>query len=423
VIPQADFEQAVGRKVTRILQHLEKRRHVEVDDFVISMRSFQGGLERAWAVGCIRSSYVVLRPVAARDVRYYAYLFKSHDYIRALQSTASFIRDGQDLTFQNFCAVDLPFPPLEEQAAIGCFLDHVDRRIRRYIGAKQKLIKLLEEQKQAIIDFAVTRRRDPYVDANPSAAEPTGCVPRHWRVCRLKDVAKVQTGLTLGKAYAGIVTETFPYLRVANVQAGHLDLTTVKSIDIPRREATGVMLRADDVLMTEGGDIDKLGRGCVWNDEVPGCLHQNHVFAVRCRQSRLLPEFLVVLMASRHGRRYFEVTAKQTTNLASTNSATLRAFPVILPTLDEQRTILDQIQRDTSNASKALDRAHREVDLLREFRTRLIADVVTGKLDVREAAARLPEEVQDPEPLGDGEGDLEAADVEDDEGAPEEAEA
>jgi type I restriction enzyme, S subunit len=92
VIPQADFEQAVGRKVTRILQHLEKRRHVEVDDFVISMRSFQGGLERAWASGCIRSSYVVLRPAAPLLVDYYAYLFKSNGYIRALQSTASFIR-------------------------------------------------------------------------------------------------------------------------------------------------------------------------------------------------------------------------------------------------------------------------------------------------------------------------------------------
>src|SRR4051812_5245123 len=94
VIPQADYERAVGRKVTRILQHLEKRRHVEVDDFVISMRSFQGGLERAWANGCIRSSYVVLRPATALVVGYYAYLFKSNGYIRALQSTASFIRDG-----------------------------------------------------------------------------------------------------------------------------------------------------------------------------------------------------------------------------------------------------------------------------------------------------------------------------------------
>lgn len=131
VIPQADFERAVGRKVVRVVQHLEKRRHVERDDFVISMRSFQGGLERAWASGCIRSSYVVLRPVAAVDIDYYAYLFKTSAYIKELQSTANFIRDGQDLNFANFCAVDVPYPPLPEQKAIARVLNSLDRRIRR----------------------------------------------------------------------------------------------------------------------------------------------------------------------------------------------------------------------------------------------------------------------------------------------------
>ena len=103
VIPQSEFEQKVGRRVVKVFMHLEKRRHVEKDDFVISMRSFQGGLERAWASGCIRSSYVVLKPESDADVGFFTYVFKSHGYIRALQATASFIRDGQDLNFSNFC--------------------------------------------------------------------------------------------------------------------------------------------------------------------------------------------------------------------------------------------------------------------------------------------------------------------------------
>jgi len=160
-----------------------------------------------------------------------------------------------------------------------------------------------------------------------------------------------------------------------------------------------VTLKAGDVLMTEGGDIDKLGRGCVWRDEIPGCLHQNHVFAVRCRQDVLVPEFLVGLMTSQHGRAYFQLTAKQTTNLASTNSTTLRAFPVVLPPVTEQRVILDEVARQTSGLDAAIARTEREIALLREYRTRLIADVVTGKLDVREAAARLPEEAEEAEPL------------------------
>ena len=122
VIPQDEYEQRVGRRVVKISLHLEKRQHVEVDDFVISMRSFEGGLEKAWATGCIRSSYVVLRPAIEVDVEFFSYLFKSQAYIQALQSTANFIRDGQDLNFNNFCEVDLPFPPTEEQRRMAVAL-------------------------------------------------------------------------------------------------------------------------------------------------------------------------------------------------------------------------------------------------------------------------------------------------------------
>jgi type I restriction enzyme S subunit len=303
-------------------------------------------------------------------------------------------------------------PPLPEQAAIVRFFDYADRRIRRYIRAKQKLIKLLEEQKQAIIHRAVTRGLDPDARLKPSGVAWLGDVPEHWEVARLKDAADVQTGLTLGKNYSGVATESYPYLRVANVQVGRVDLKQLKRIDVPPRDAMGATLRAGDVLMTEGGDIDKLGRGCVWRNEISECLHQNHVFAVRCRRRVLDPEFLVGLMASQHGRNYFQLTAKQTTNLASTNSTTLRAFPIMLPPLAEQQTILDEIRNQTTGIEGAAGRAHRGIVLLREYRTRLIADVVTGKLDVREAAARLPDEVKEPEPLEETAVEEDAEDIE-----------
>lgn len=115
VIPQDEYEELVGRRVVKIQTNLEKRKHVELDDFVISMRSFQGGLERAWATGCIRSSYIILRPLEEICSTFFGYLFKSHRYIKALQTTASFIRDGQDLNFENFAMVDLFLPPIGEQ--------------------------------------------------------------------------------------------------------------------------------------------------------------------------------------------------------------------------------------------------------------------------------------------------------------------
>ena len=296
----------------------------------------------------------------------------------------------------NTSPLSYPIPPIIEQTAIVRFLDHADRRIRRYIRAKQKLIALLEEQKQAIIHQAVTGQIDvrtglPYPTYKPSGVEWLDDVPEHWQLLRLKDVAQVQTGLTLGKDYRSTRTISRPYLRVANVQAGCLDLTHVKSINVPLNEADRTTLLTGDVLMTEGGDIDKLGRGCVWRDEIPGCLHQNHIFAVRCRRGLLSPEFLVGLMGSIHGRAYFEFTAKQTTNLASTNSSTLRKFPIFLPALEEQVAILNVISEETNALDNAIGRSKREIDLIQEYRTRLIADVVTGKLDVRGAATELPE--------------------------------
>jgi type I restriction enzyme S subunit len=160
VIPQEDYERRVGRKIVKIFLHLDKRRHVEVDDFVISMRSFQGGLERAWASGCIRSSYVVLRPITQVDVRYFAFLFKSPSYIRALQSTANFIRDGQDLNFANFCAVDLPFPPIGEQRQIADALDTALADTAAAMDRANREISLLREYRTRLIADVVTGKLD-----------------------------------------------------------------------------------------------------------------------------------------------------------------------------------------------------------------------------------------------------------------------
>ena len=160
VIPQDEYEQRVGRRVVKVSLHLDKRRHVEVDDFVISMRSFQGGLERAWATGCIRSSYIVLRPTIEVDVGFFSYVFKSQAYIQALQSTANFIRDGQDLNFNNFCAVDLPFPPAEDQRKIAVALGEATANIEAAIARSRRQIELLQEYRTRLIADVVTGKLD-----------------------------------------------------------------------------------------------------------------------------------------------------------------------------------------------------------------------------------------------------------------------
>jgi len=364
------------------------------------MRTWQGAIGVSDLRGIVSPAYVVVRLREDNDPRYFHHLFRTPQFAKEAERWSYGITsDMWSLRPEHFKMIYCSLPSRDEQSAIVRFLDYADQRIRRYIRTKQRLIKLLEEQKQVIIHRVVTRGLDPNVRLKPSGMEWLRDVPKHWKIARLKDAAVVQTGLTLGKNYQGVVTESRPYLRVANVQHGRLDLSEVKYLDVPLDEAAGATLRAGDVLMTEGGDIDKLGRGCVWRDDIPGCLHQNHVFAVRCRREILTPEFLVGLMVSQHGRAYFQLTAKQTTNLASTNSSTLRAFPVLLPPVPEQQAILDQILRQTSSLDAAITRTEREIDLLREYRTRLVADIVTGKADVREAAAKLPDEAELREPL------------------------
>ena len=260
------------------------------------------------------------------------------------------------------------------------------------------MIALLNEQKQAIIQFAVTgklaevRGQKSEVRMKPSGIPWLGDIPEHWEVWPLKAVCEIQSGITLGKDYSGQILHEYPYLRVANVQTGHVDLSVVKTIRVTKVEAQRCMLQKGDVLMTEGGDPDKLGRGCVWEEQVVPCLHQNHIFAVRTDSSRLEPRFLAALMSTSYARAYFQSSGKQTPNLASTNKTKIGQFKVLLPKVDEQNKTLAGLSDETRPLTATIARLEREIALLREYRTRLVADVVTGKLDVREAVRGLPEE-------------------------------
>ena len=160
VIPLAEYERLESRQVTHAVKNLEQRKHVEIDNFVISMRSFEGGIERVKARGCVRSSYVVLLPEAKADVAFYAYLLKSSTYIQGLQATASFVRDGQDLSYGNFRQVKLPVPGLEEQRVIAQYLDRSIARIDSLTGMTERSITLLKERRAALVSAAVTGQID-----------------------------------------------------------------------------------------------------------------------------------------------------------------------------------------------------------------------------------------------------------------------
>jgi type I restriction enzyme, S subunit len=364
---------------------------VTINDLVINiMLAWNGSLGISSYNGIVSPAYCVYRFQPEVEPWFYHHLLRTPLYKERIKTSSTGVVESRlRLYSDDLGRVEAILPPLKEQIAIAHFLNHINSKIDRYIRAKKKLIALLNEQKQAIIHRAVTRGLDPNVRLKPSGVEWLGDIPEHWELLPLKSVCLIQSGITLGKTYSSEKLKEYPYLRVANVQAGNLDLKLVKTISLPENEAYRSMLRVGDVLMTEGGDPDKLGRGCVWEGQLKTCLHQNHVFAVRPNTQRLYPYFLSALLSSEYAKAYFLLTAKQTTNLASTNKTTIGQFRVLLPNIKEQRNIFEQLTNDLNPVNEAIARTQHEISLIHEYRTRLIGDVVTGKLDV--CNVELPE--------------------------------
>ncbi|MEQ4519201.1 restriction endonuclease subunit S [Pseudarthrobacter sp. B907] len=282
--------------------------------------------------------------------------------------------------------LEIPVPPIKTQRKVASFLDRETAQIDKLIRKQERLIELLAEKRQATITHAVTKGLDPSAPTKPSGVPWQGPVPEHWTVQPLKNLIRMQTGVTLGKDFSEVETETYPYLRVANVQIGYVDLNEVKEIDLPKDLAATSMLRAGDVLMTEGGDRDKLARGCIWEAQIAPCVHQNHIFAVRTGD-QLLNKFLVLALDADPARAYFYLTGKQSTNLASTNSTTVKNFRFGVPPVVEQHRIVDQLGRKTRLIDDLVDKANAVISTLRERRSALISAAVTGKIDVREGVA------------------------------------
>jgi len=283
-------------------------------------------------------------------------------------------------------------PPLPEQHAIATFLDAQTAKIDTLIAKKRELIDKLKEKRAALITRTVTRglpqeaAKAAGLDPNPrmkdSGVEWLGEVPEHWEMKRLKHITTLQSGITLGKDRQHKSTVSVPYLRVANVQDGYIDTTDVAEIEIEPHEIEKYVLYKGDILMNEGGDNDKLGRGGVWSGEINPCIHQNHVFCLR--PYNVEPEYVSLYMQSLCAKAYFFLSAKQSTNLASISSRSVIELHVPLPPAHERAIILSYVSGGTSRIDNALDATERTIAKLQEYRSALITAAVTGKIDVRD---------------------------------------
>lgn len=260
-------------------------------------------------------------------------------------------------------------PPHPEQQKIATILTSVDTVIEKTRAQIDKLKHLKTGMMQQLLTQGIGHTEFKNT--------PVGRIPKEWGHARLEDVAVIQTGVAKNSKVTGDLIEV-PYLRVANVQDGYLDLTEIKTLQLDRARLERFMLCDNDILVNEGGDFDKLGRGFIWKNQISPCVHQNHVFVVRTNQEKLLPMFFNYLSGSQYGKQYYLSCAKQTTNLASLNSSQLKQFPVLLPTLEEQAHICEAL----NSIDMKVRNIEQKLSSTTEIKKALMQDLLTGKVRV-----------------------------------------
>ena len=338
-------------------------------DLVInSLWAWAHGLGVSGHHGIVSSAYGVYRPLPGVDPQFIHLLVRSVPFQWELQVRSKGIWVSRlQLTDEAFLGAPFPLPPRPEQAAIVRYLDHADRRIQRYLSAKRKLIALLEEEKQAVVNQAVTRGLDPNVRFKPSGVEWLGDVPEHWEVRRLKTLCQMKSGEGI-TAESIETTGEYPVYG-GNGLRGHTSNYT--------HDGTFALIGRQGALC---GNIH-ISRGQFWATE--------HAVVATLGVGHDIDWFGAILTAMNLNQ--YSIAAAQP-GLAVERVLNLH-LPV--PPKQEQKHIANQMGVATADIDAAIGRARRQIELVEEYRIRLVADVVTGKLNVREAAAQLPEEAED----------------------------
>ncbi|WP_457653268.1 restriction endonuclease subunit S [Rhodocaloribacter sp.] len=358
------------------------------------LRPYLAKVTRPNADGVCVGEFLVLRTRGQKaSAEYLERLLRSKPVIDAVNSS-TFGAKMPRADWHFVGGMRITVPPLPEQTAIVRFLDYVDRRVRRVIRARRRLVALLGEYRQALIQQAVTGQIDvrtgrPYPKYKDAGVEWLGRVPKHWEVTRLRNVVKSVTSGSRG--WSSYAADEGPlFIRIANLSRKSLDLRfrDVVRLNLPdTSEKERTQVHPGDILLSITAYI---GSVAVVPDDFEEAYVSQHVARCALRNSAHKPRWLGYVLLSEigqiHGRLSLYGGTKDGLSLDD-----VKNYPVLLPPLPEQIAIVEYLDVQTGKIDRAIEDARREIELLKEFRTRLIADVVTGKLDVRAAAARLPE--------------------------------
>ena len=327
-----------------IVEGMKKSRYVKPGDFLLSNSMSFGRPYILKIDGCIHDGWLVLRDENALfDKRFLYYYLSSKTTYKKLKSMAvgGVVNNLNSEMVRN---VIVPVPDKEEQSEIADLFD--------------KIKKILDDRKQELeqLDTLVKSR---FVELFGNVFLNT----MKWEEHSLELIADIVSGITKGRKMKQQTLMEVPYMAVSNVKDGYIDWTTIKTIEATEQEINQYRLLPNDVLMTEGGDPDKVGRGAIIRKPLENCIHQNHIFRVRLNTTYILPEFFAEYLQHQRAKRYFLRCAKQTTGIASINMKQLRALPVLIPPIELQNQFADFVVSTDKSKSK-IQKSLEETQLL-----------------------------------------------------------
>lgn len=371
MISQEKFMEIEGRRVTQVEFNPEILKHVEANDFVISMRSFQGGIEYCGEVGCVSSAYVPLIPSKNIHAPFFKYLLKSQRYIEALQSTSNLVRDGQALRYDNFRMVDLPIIPIDEQTTIANFLDKKTAQIDEAIAIKEKQTGLLKERKKIVIQQSVTQGLTPDVPMKDSGVDWIGKIPEHWDVRRAKYIFKKQSRAV--RKQDDVITcfrDGEVTLRTNRRTEGFTFASKEHGYQGIRKG--DLVIHAMDAFAGAIGVSDSDGKS---SPVYSVCTPQAHD-TVNCKYYALYLRNLAI-------GGFIESLAKgireRSTDFRFNDFAEL-FFP--LPDYRTQCEVVSYIEQQHAKIDSGIQHLEKQIVKLKEYKTTLINSVVTGKIKV-----------------------------------------
>lgn len=379
VIPQSKFMELEDQKVTLALSGTENFKHVNIDDFVISLRSFQGGIEHSPYQGCVSPAYTIIRPCRSMYPPYWKYLLKSKGYIESLQAVTAGIRDGKNISYEQFGSVMVPIISVPEQRAIASFLDRETAKIDALVAEQQRLIELLQEKRQAVISHAVTKGLNPHASMKDSGIEWLGMVPEHWEVRTLKRLAENIKAGPFGSSLTKDMYVASGYRVYGQEQVipndfnlGDYFITADKF-----KELSQYQVSPGDILISCVGTFGKIA--IVPNEAAPGVINPR-LLRLRCLNS-VSATYLLIILSSLVVFEQFAFLSRGGT-MDVINVATLSSIQLVIPPLCEQYEITTFLKAESQKLDCMINEVTHAIDLLQERRTALISAAVTGKINI-----------------------------------------